>query len=174
MKKYISITLILICSFAFGQGKINIFNYTQYNLSNSLVGYNSSSANCLPSFNGTNHPVPVPPNVPSGTAVTYNGYYQSGFVNPPIPSWTVYTASGAVTTQLHSNPILNTPYATTTSWQFNKFSLNYVSGASVPYGGGSVGNIACGAPVVDYAGGPPWAYEAFWFVSGGETYFIIQ
>lgn len=170
MKKYISITLVLICSFAFGQGKINIFNYTAYNLSNSLVGYNSSNGNCLPSFNGTNHPVPVPP----GAAVTYNGYYQSGLVNPPIPSWTVYTASGAVTTQLHSNPILNTPYATTTSWQFNKFSLNYVSGASVPYGGGSVGTIVCNTPLVDYEGGSPWAYEAFWFVSGGETYFIIQ
>lgn len=173
MTKYLSLALALLCSFAFGQGKMNIFNYTAYNLSNSLVGSNQT-ANCVPSFNGTNHPIPVVPNVPAGTAVTYDGYYLSGLQNPPINTWTIYTAGGGVTTQNHNSPILNTGYATTTTWQLNKFSLDYVTGGGVPYGGGTVGRIACNTPVTDYAGGAPWAYDAFWFVSAGETFFIIQ
>lgn len=173
MKK-ILLTILLSVSIAlFSQGKINVFNYSSYNLFNSLVGSDANS-NCFPSITGNNHPIPVPPL----GAVTYSGYYQSGFQSPPILTWMIYTAGGGVSSQVHSNPILANPiFALNTSWQLNKFFVEDINGNVVPYGGNSIGTLGCNTPLIDYVGpspGNPIPYEAFWFVASGETFFIIQ
>lgn len=165
--------MFFIVAIFFGQGKINIFNYSQYGLVNTLVGSNPN-ANCYPSINGTNYPILVDPSA----AVTYNGYYQSGYQTPPINQWTIYTANGGVSPTQHTSMILTSPiFATYTTWQMNKFHIKDSNGNWVMYGGNSIGNISCGGPFVDYVGptpGNPVPYEAFWFVSNGETYFLIQ
>lgn len=171
MRKILCLISVVIYTGIFSQGKIHIFNYTQYNLYNALVGSDAGN-NCYPSVNGTNHPVPVPP----GGAVTYDGYYLSGNKVPPINQWTVYFAGGGVSMQQHSAPVLIN-LGLTTTWQMNKFTADDVNGNSIPYSGNSIGTIACGTAVVDYVGptpGYPIPYEAFWFTAGGETYFVIQ
>ena len=171
MKNLIYVFCILTAGVLLGQGKINIFNYTVHNLSNNLVGSTGSLNGCYPSVNGTNNPYVSP-----GAAVTYNGYYNSGLQTPPIPYWTIYQASGAVSNQLHNSPILNV-LGNTTTWQLNKFHLYPVGGGQLLYSGGTVGDIQCNGTVIDYLGPTssyPLIFEAFWFEVNNERYFVIQ
>ncbi|MEN4761205.1 MULTISPECIES: hypothetical protein [unclassified Chryseobacterium] len=153
------------------QKKINIFNYTAYNLSNSLVGSNQAN-NCYPSVSGTNHPIPVAP----GGAVTYNGYYGSHLQNPPINSWNVELSPTSSSTQPSTSPLLIT-LGNTTDWMMNKFSLSDPSGAPLYYSGASIGMIGCNTPVISDltpSAATPYPFTAFWFPVGNETYFVIQ
>ena len=171
MKKTILLCMTLAYSSFFSQGVINIFNYSPFNLHNALYGH--SPTNCFPRVTGSNHPIPVL----SMTSVSYSSYNTSFLQSPPISTWTVYQPSGASSTQTSgSSPILSV-LSTTTTWQSNKFSLDYVTGGSVPYGGESIGFTDCQI-FVDYIGpgtnGNPHPFEALWFTSAGETFFVIQ
>lgn len=172
MKNIFIILMLIVAKVAYGQGSMFIYNYTNYNLYNTLVGSNQN-ANCIPSLSGTNYPTPVP----TGSSVTYTGYYQSGLQNPPIMKWEMLLQNGS-SVQNHVSPILNTvPIKNNTSWQMNKFFVQDSNGNSVPFGGNSIGVINCNTPVIDYIGptpGNPIPYEAFWFAVGNDTYFIIQ
>ena len=154
------------------QGTINIFNYTGYDLSNSLIAYSSSSAGCYPYVSGTNHPIPV---VGGGGSVQYNSFNTSQTNTPPISQWTVYNATSA-STQTAPSPILGVLSGVTT-WQSNKFSVNYPGGTGVLYGGASIGVITCGTPAVTTltpTPAIPYPFTAFWFTAGGATYFVLQ
>jgi len=171
MKKILFSVAIILSGSSFAQGTINIFNYTTYDLSNSLVASNSSSG-CSPSVSGSNHPIPVA----GGGSVQYDSFNTSPTKTPPINTWTIYSSSGVPSTQTAPSPILGVLSGVTT-WQMNKFSVHYPGGSAVPYGGASIGVITCGAPAVTtLAPTPaiPYPFQAFWFTAGGETYFVLQ
>ena len=173
MKKICLALFALSTLQSYAQGTINIFNYTAYNLHNSLVGSDPTNS-CYPNVNGSNHPVPVPP----GGAVTYTGYYNSQLQSPPITTWQIQlNATSGLIPQPATAGILLT-LATTTKWQLNKFSLDDPSGAPLYYSGASIGDLNCsGVPITSLAPTPaiPYAFNgAFWFESGGQTYFVVQ
>ena len=173
MKKILFSLAVILGGILSAQGTINIFNYTtSFNLSNSLVAYNSTSPGCYPSISGTNHPVPVP----SGGSVQYTNFNTTPADYPPINTWTIYSATGAPSVQTPFSPILSVLSGTTT-WQLNKFSLSDPTGAPVPYGGATIGVIGCGTPLVSTISPTPaipYPFQAFWFIAGGQTYFIVQ
>lgn len=155
----------------YAQKTINIFNYTAYNLSNSLVGSDQTN-NCYPSISGTNHPIPVP----SLGAVSYTGYYNSQLQSPPITSWDVLLAPNNGSIQPSTSPLL-IALGASTDWMMNKFSLSDPSGAPLYYSGASIGTIGCGTPLVSTltpTPTTPYPFEAFWFTAGGQTYFVVQ
>ncbi|MEN4761208.1 hypothetical protein ABEG63_12805 [Chryseobacterium sp. C39-AII1] len=155
----------------YAQGTINIFNYTNYRLSNDLVGSNQAS-NCYPSISGTNYPIMVQP----GASVSYTGYATSHLQNPPINSWNVQlSASSSPTIQPAGAPILNT-LAAITKWQMTKFYVEDPSGAPIPVNSGMLGNIDCTTMVTELqpSATTPYTFSGFWFEIGNETYFIIQ
>jgi len=170
MKKILfSFAIILGVSLS-AQGTIHIFNYTTYELTNTLGAYSSSSGGCYPNVSGTNNPLPP------GGSVSYTNFNTSHMSTPPINYWTIYNGTGAPSNQTPPSPILGVLSGVTT-WQSNKFSLRYTSGSSVPYGGGSIGVVVCGAPpVTTLTPTPaiPYPFEAFWFTAGGETFFVLQ
>lgn len=172
MKKLILLMAFSASSFIFSQGKIHIFNYTPYSLSNSLIGSNAT-ANCFPNVSGTNHPIQLPP----GGSVTYDGYRNSGspYVFPPIETWGINSANGNSMILPHTSPVLDI-YGANTTWQLNKFALDDPSGPILLYSGATIGTIGCNTTPITTVGGPgtPNPFQAFWFTSGGATYFIIQ
>lgn len=168
MKKIILLTAFLISSYIFSQGEIQIFNYTSYNLYYNLAGGNSNG-NCYPNLEGFNSPTPLPP----GQTIIYNGYFNSGLANPPINTWTVYSANGTNTVLNHNSPVLNV-YAQNTKWSLIKFWVQDIaSGASL--GGANVGVSCQGTPNLHVGGaGSNYPFEADWFTVGAVTYFVIQ
>ncbi len=155
----------------YAQKTINIFNYTPYNLTNYLVGADQTN-NCYPSISGTNYPIPVPP---SG-AVSYTGYYNSQLQNPGINSWDVILAPNNSSTQPSTSPLL-IALGASTDWMMNKFYVSDPSGAPLYYSGASIGTLSCGAPLISTltpTSTTPYPFEAFWFVAGGQTYFVLQ
>ncbi|MEN4761212.1 hypothetical protein ABEG63_12825 [Chryseobacterium sp. C39-AII1] len=155
------------------QGKLNIFNYSSYRLSNYLVGSNQAN-NCYPNVSGTNYPLLVPPN----TNISYDSYSTSNLTNPPINSWTVQlnASSGTLPPQIPgASPLLNV-LGTTTKWQMNKFYVEDPSGAPLYYSGASIGNIDCNVTITDLipSAATPYPFSAFWFDVGNDTYFVIQ
>lgn len=172
MKK-LFLSLFIMSAFSLhAQKTIHIYNYSNYNLINYLVGANQANANCYPTISGTNYPVPVPPH----SYMTYKGYYNSQLQSPPINSWTVQLAQNSSTTQPASSPVL-TPLGSTTDWMMNKFYVEDPSGAPLLYSGASIGTLGCNTPIITNVSPTltmPYVFDAFWFVSGGETFFVIQ
>lgn len=155
----------------YAQKTINIFNYTPYNLTNYLVGADQTN-NCYPSISGTNYPIPVPPL----GAVSYTGYYNSQLQNPGINSWDVILAPNNGSTQPSTSPLL-IALGASTDWMMNKFYVSDPSGAPLYYSGASIGTLSCGAPLISTltpTSTTPYPFEAFWFVAGGQTYFVLQ
>ncbi|SHK33685.1 hypothetical protein [Chryseobacterium polytrichastri] len=172
MKKIFMSLFIMSVFSLHAQKTINIFNYSDYNVINYLVGANQTNANCYPTISGTNYPVPVPPL----GAVSYNGYYNSQLQSPPINSWTVQLALNNSTIQPASSPVLM-PLGSTTDWMMNKFYVEDPNGTPLNYSGSSIGTLTCNTPVINSVESTPtrpYEFNAYWFVSGGETFFIIQ
>lgn len=172
MKKLLFSVMALSAVTSYGQSKLNIFNYTAYNLSNYLVGSNQAN-NCYPNISGTSYPVMVPP---SG-AVVYNGYYNSYLQSPSITSWSVQLSAGGSTTSQPSSSGLLITLGTATRWQMNKFFVDDPSGAPLYYSGASIGTISCNStPILNLtpSATTPYPFDAFWFEVGNDTYFVIQ
>ncbi|WEK71036.1 MAG: hypothetical protein P0Y62_05625 [Candidatus Chryseobacterium colombiense] len=171
MKKIILSLFVLSTLQIYAQKTINIFNYTGYNLINSLVASDQAN-NCYPSVSGTNYPIPVPPL----GAVSYTGYYNSQLQNPPINSWDVVLAPNNGSVQPSTSPVL-IALGASTDWMMNKFYVYDPNGAPLYYSGASIGTISCGTPLVSTlipTSTTPYPFEAFWFVAGGQTYFVLQ
>ncbi|MCA6068196.1 hypothetical protein JI747_013460 [Chryseobacterium sp. RG1] len=171
MKKIFLSLFVMSTLQIYAQKTINIFNYSSYNLINSLVGADQTN-NCYPSISGTNYPIPVPP---SG-AVSYTGYYNSQLQSPSINTWDVILAPNNGSVQPSNSPLL-IALGASTDWMMNKFYVSDPSGAPLYYSGASIGTIGCGNPLVTSltpTPTTPYPFEAFWFVAGGQTYFVIQ
>ncbi|WP_157886086.1 hypothetical protein [Chryseobacterium glaciei] len=172
MKKIFLSLFAMIAIGLHAQNKMNIFNYTAYNLSNFLVGSDQTN-NCIPNISGTNYPVMVPPM----GAVTYNGYYNSHLQSPPINTWTVQiNPTTTLPPQAPTSPLLIS-LGSVTKWQMNKFFVDDPSGAPLYYSGASIGMIGCNTPIISTltpTAAQPFPFNAFWFDVGTDTYFIIQ
>lgn len=172
MKKIFLSLFALSAMYGYAQKTINIFNYTNYNLSNYLVGSNQANS-CYPSVTGYNS-IPVPPL----GAVSYTGYYNSQTQSPPITSWNVELSSTSGTiVQASTSPLLIS-LGNTTDWMMNKFHIDDPSGAPLYWSGASIGTLSCGSPIITDllpSASTPWSFNgAFWFVASGQTYFVIQ
>ena len=171
MKKIFLSLFVISTLQIYAQKTINIFNYTSYNLINTLVGADQTNG-CYPSISGTNYPIPVPP---SG-AVSYTGYYNSQLQSPGINSWDVTLAPNNGSTQPSTSPVL-IALGASTDWMMNKFYVYDPSGAPLYYSGASIGTIGCGTALVSSltpTPATPYPFQAFWFVAGGQTYFVLQ
>ncbi|OCA75951.1 hypothetical protein BBI01_04435 [Chryseobacterium artocarpi] len=173
MKK-ILLSIFAISSFGlYAQKTIHVFNYTNFNLVNTLLGADQSNSNCFPSIQGTNYPIPV---APQGT-VTYKSYRHSDTKVPPINSWTVTSGINIVNTLAAADPQLDN-LGIVTDWMLNKFYVADPGGGPLLNSGASIGTIGCNGQLVTHlqnTSSTPYAFnDAFWFVSAGETYFVIQ
>lgn len=172
MKKLFFSVLVMSVLPLCAQKNIHIFNYSNLNLVNTLLGADQSNSNCFPTIQGTNYPIPV---VPHG-AVTYKSYRHSDTQVPPINSWTVTSGINIVNTLAAPDPQLDN-LGIATDWMMNKFYVEDPNGGSLPYSGASIGTIGCNGQLVTNlqpTPSSPYPFEAFWFVAGGETYFTIQ
>lgn len=180
MKK-IFLSLFAMSSFGlYAQKTIHVFNYTNFNLINTLLGADQTNSSCFPSIQGTNYPIPVPP---QGIA-QYKGYKDSNIPlpaapqSPPINAWDVTFAVNNVIYQMPANSNVLGPLALSTDWMLNKFYVADPGGGPLLNSGASIGTIGCNGQLVTHlqnTSSTPYAFnDAFWFVSAGETYFVIQ
>ncbi|SIT08506.1 hypothetical protein SAMN05421786_10568 [Chryseobacterium ureilyticum] len=173
MKKILVSLFVMGALHVSAQKTINIFNYTSLNLINFLGAGDQSSPNCYPLITGGHHPVPVPPM----GAVSYNGYYNSHLQNPPIDRWDVILSLNNGSVQPATSPVLMA-LGSATDWMFSKFTVEDPNGTPLPYSGETIGTTGCNLPIITHlqkSVARPYPFsDAFWFVSAGQTYFVIQ
>jgi hypothetical protein len=170
MKKIISFLASFCTVLFFAQGKLNVFNFTQYNLHYTLVA-SSTNSNCLPNLTGNNYAHPVAP----GDNLQYDNCYLSNTISQsPINRWVVQLPSGVTLPPTGAASLSLQVYNNITRWQMAKFEVRDLNGGIVPNGGGTIGTINCNANFVGYLDPATYAFEAIWFVANNETFFVVQ